>query len=200
MTDFAWNVPPEFNFARDVIDVLGHEDRVGLVTLDPQGVKREIHFPQIAAATRPLGGVPFRELGIAKGDRVIVLLPKIAQWLYAMIALDRLGAVVIPCSEQLRAKDLTFRANHGEASAIVAHASNSKEVDLLRATCPGLKTYLLVGADAPNWTSLDGSGREGRRVRGQPDARRTKWAYIGLHERHDERSQRRRADARVYVC
>ncbi len=154
MSTFAWNVPPAFNFARDVVDVLGSKDRVGLVALAADGAIDRIGFPEIAAATRRWADA-FRDLGIGKGDRVIVLLPKIPQWLYAMVALDRLGAVVIPCSEQLRAKDLAFRANHAEASAIIGHASNRAEVDLLRAACPHLRTYLLVGGEAPNWTLLD---------------------------------------------
>jgi acyl-coenzyme A synthetase/AMP-(fatty) acid ligase len=155
MASYAWNVPPEFNFARDVVDVLGHEDRLGLIALDAAGSAHEHTFPEIAATTRRWAEA-LRTMGIAKGDRVIVLLPKIPQWLYAMVALDRLGAVVIPCSEQLRAKDLAFRANHAGASAIIGHASNREEVDRLRELAPGLERYFLVGANAPNWLSLDG--------------------------------------------
>jgi len=176
VTAFAWNVPPAFNFARDVVDVLGNEDRTGLVALAAGGASRHIGFPQIAAATRRWAGA-FAELGIGAGDRVIVLLPKIPQWLYAMVALDRLGAVVIPCSEQLRANDLAFRANHAEASAIVGHASNREEVDLLRAACPGLRAYLLVGGEAARWISLDERVRSAAEFAGNP-TRAEEPAYI----------------------
>ncbi len=151
---FAWSVPPEFNFGRDVIDVLGREDRRGLLFVDAAGQRHESTFSEIAAATRRWAGA-LHELGIVKGERVVVLLPKIPAWLYAMTALIRLGAVVVPCSEQLRAKDLAFRANHSEATTIVAHVSNHAEVDLLRAQCPGVTRYLLVGGEAEGWTSLD---------------------------------------------
>ncbi len=167
MSTFAWNVPPAFNFARDVVDVLGNEDRTGLVALATDGAIERIGFPAIAAASRRWAGA-FRELGIGKGDRVIVLLPKIPQWLYAMVALDRLGAVVIPCSEQLRAKDLAFRANHAQARAIVAHESNREEVDLLRAVCPGLEAYLLVGGESSHWTSLDERAERATEFAGYP--------------------------------
>jgi acetyl-CoA synthetase/medium-chain acyl-CoA synthetase len=153
-TSFAWTVPPEFNFGRDVIDVLGKENRLGLLFVDAQGARHESTFREIATATRRWAGA-LRHLGIAKGERVVVLLPKIPAWLYSMTALDRLGAVVVPCSEQLRAKDLAFRANHSEATTIVAHVSNFAEVDLLRTQCPGLTRYLLVGGTAPGWTTLD---------------------------------------------
>ena len=60
-----------------------------------------------------------------------------------MVALDRLGAVVIPCSEQLRAKDLIFRANHSEATTVVGHASNQAEI----------ATEYVVEAPLPTGTS-----------------------------------------------
>jgi acetyl-CoA synthetase/medium-chain acyl-CoA synthetase len=151
---FVWSVPPEFNFGRDVIDTLGRENRRGLLFVDAQGERTEWTFPQIAAATRRWAGA-LRDLGIGKGERAVVLLPKIPAWLYAMVSLDRLGAVVVPCSEQLRAKDLAFRANHSEATTIVAHVSNSAEVDLMRSLAPGVTRYLLVGGEAEGWTGLD---------------------------------------------
>ena len=151
---FAWDVPASFNFGRDVVDVLGREDRRGLLFIDAAGGRTDVGFPAIAEATQRWAGA-FRDLGIAKGERVVVLLPKIPAWLYGMTALLRLGAVVVPCSEQLRAKDLAFRAVHSEATTIVAHVSNRAEVDALRADAPGLRRFLLVGGDAPEWTALD---------------------------------------------
>jgi acyl-coenzyme A synthetase/AMP-(fatty) acid ligase len=151
---FSWDVPAEFNFARDVVDALGREDRRGLLFVDALGARHDVGFPQIAAETRRWAAV-LRDLGIEKGARVVVLLPKIPAWLYAMVALDRLGAVVIPCSEQLRAKDLAFRANHSEASTVIGHASNQPEVDLMRELAPGVSRYLLVGGEAPDWIALE---------------------------------------------
>ena len=151
---FAWNVPTDFNFARDVVDVLGREDRRGLLFVAADGSRHDVSFPQIAETTQRWAGA-FAELGLAKGDRVVVLLPKIPAWLYAMTALLRIGAVVVPCSEQLRAKDLAYRAIHSEATTIVAHVSNAAEVDRLRAMAPGVTRYLLVGGERDGWTTLD---------------------------------------------
>ncbi|GAC1495136.1 MAG: acyl--CoA ligase [Vulcanimicrobiaceae bacterium] len=151
---FAWNVPPDFNFARDVVDVLGREDRLGLLFVSADGRREPISFPAIARATQCWAGA-FRDLGLVKGEPVVVLLPKIPAWLYAMVALDRIGAVVVPCSEQLRAKDLAYRATHSEATTIVAHVSNAAEVELLRPMAPGVTRYLIVGGERPGWISLD---------------------------------------------
>ncbi len=153
---FEWQVPAEFNFARDVIDSLGTSDgaRAGLLFLDAAKNRTSFTFGEIAAISQRYAGA-FTELGIKKGDRVIVLLPKIPGWLFAMLGLDRIGAVVVPCSEQLRAKDLSFRATHSEARAIVAHVSNAAEVDLMRGDAKTLDRFAILGGERANWTALE---------------------------------------------
>jgi acyl-coenzyme A synthetase/AMP-(fatty) acid ligase len=174
--NFAWDVPESFNFGRDVIDVLGRAPRRGLLFVAADGTRSDVGFPQIAETTQRWAGA-LRDLGIGKSDRVVVLLPKIPAWLYAMVALDRLGAVVIPCSEQLRAKDLAFRANHSEATTIVAHVSNAEEVDLMRPLAPGVTRYLLVGGQADGWTRLDDRAAVAEPFAGNP-THRDDMAYI----------------------
>jgi acetyl-CoA synthetase/medium-chain acyl-CoA synthetase len=174
--NFSWDVPPDFNFARHVVDELGKQDRRGLLFVDTAGVRREYGFPELAATTRRWAGM-LDELGVAKGERVVVLLPKIPEWLFAMVALDRLGAVVIPCSEQLRAKDLAFRAVHSEATTVVGHISNQPEVDLMRELAPGVSRYLLVGGEAPGWIGLEPLLANAQEIAGNPTAAE-EMAYI----------------------
>jgi acyl-coenzyme A synthetase/AMP-(fatty) acid ligase len=173
---FAWDVPATFNFARDVVDSLGGERRRGLLFVDAGGARADVSFPEIAALSRRWAGV-FRDLGIVKGERVVVVLPKIPAWLYAMLAALRIGAVAIPSAEQLRAKDLAFRANHSGAETIVAHASNRAEIDLMREQAPGVRRYLLVGGEAPGWTALDPLVPTAAEFAGNP-TRREDLAYI----------------------
>lgn len=153
---FEWQVPSQFNFARDVIDALAKAEpqRTGLLFLDSAKKRTAFTFAQIAATSQKYAAA-FREVGIGKGDRVIVLLPKIPGWLFSMLALDRLGAVVVPCSEQLRAKDLLFRANHSEARAIVAHVSNAAEVDAMRSDAKTLDRFAILGGERESWTALE---------------------------------------------
>ncbi len=153
---FRWDVPEAFNFGRDVIDVLGRDDRLGLVFLDAAGARHEHSFPAIAAATQRWARVLADE-GVVKDDRVMVVLPKSPDWLFAMVALLRLGAVAIPGPEQLRAGDLLFRAQHGEASAIVAAPTILAEVEPIRGRLPAGMRFLLSGGSARGWTSIDGA-------------------------------------------
>jgi len=172
----GWNVPPAFNFGRDVVDALGREDRRGLLFVRADGTRHDVSFPEIAARTQRWAGA-FRELGIGHGDRVVVLLPKIPAWLYAMVALNRLGVVVIPCSEQLRAKDLAYRAIHSEATTVVGHRTNAAEVDRIRPDAPGIARYLLVDGSAEGWLSLDERVTTAETFAGNP-TRSDDMAYI----------------------
>ena len=151
---FQWDIPADFNFARDVVDELGKSSRRGLLYVDTGGRKHDYSFAQIADESQRWAGA-LREHGIGHGDHVIVVLPKTPQWLFAMTALLRLGAVAIPGAEQLRAKDLLFRAVHGDATAIIALAANAAEVDAMRADAPNLTTFLLVGGECDGWTAIE---------------------------------------------
>jgi acetyl-CoA synthetase/medium-chain acyl-CoA synthetase len=153
LDSFVWDVPPQFNFARDVIDALALTGRRGLVYLDAAGARRDYSFAEISAASQAWAAA-LRDRGVGHGDRVVVILPKSPDWLFAMLALLRLGAVAIPGAEQLRTKDVLFRAVHGDATTVIAHVSNADEVDGIRADAPGVERYLLVGGERAGWTSL----------------------------------------------
>ncbi|HEX8806279.1 MAG TPA: AMP-binding protein, partial [Candidatus Aquilonibacter sp.] len=94
------NVPQRFNFARDVIDRLATEGRRGLVFVAADGSRREYTFAEISELSQKYAAA-LLDVGIDRNARVIVALPKIPQWLFVMLALDRLGAVAIPGAEQL---------------------------------------------------------------------------------------------------
>jgi acetyl-CoA synthetase/medium-chain acyl-CoA synthetase len=164
---FSWDVPAEFNFARDVVDELAKSDRRGLLFVDAAGQRHEYSFAQIADHSQRWAAA-LRDLGVGHGDHAIVVLPKTPAWLFAMTALLRLGAVAIPGAEQLRAKDLRYRAVHGEATTVIAPAANAAEIDAIRAEVPGVERYLLVGGERAGWTAVDALVAGARPFAGNP--------------------------------
>ncbi len=151
---FAWDVPADFNFARDVIDPLARQDRRGLLFVDTAGKRTEYTFAQIAEQSQKWAAV-LRDAGVRKGDRVIVVLPKMPAWLFAMLGLLRLGAVAVPGAEQLRAKDLLYRANHAGATVVIGHIGNAGEVEAIAADAPNVQRCLLVGGQREGWTPVE---------------------------------------------
>ncbi len=110
--------------------------------------------PQIADGTRRWAAV-LRDAGVRKGDRIVVVLPKVPDWLFCMVAALRIGAVAVPSAEQLRAKDLLYRANHSGATTVVAYAGNAAEFDAMRDDATTVRTWLLAGGERDGWTAVD---------------------------------------------
>ncbi len=114
------------NFARDVVQQ-APATRRALVELARDGSRREWSFGEVASRSAALSGTLTRA-GVARGDVVMTLIGNRPEWVLTMVACFRIGAVVLPCNEQLRAKDLRFRLNAAEPKLIVADERNAAEL------------------------------------------------------------------------
>jgi acyl-coenzyme A synthetase/AMP-(fatty) acid ligase len=106
------------NFARDVVDA-ADPGRLALVALARDGERREIAFGEVADRSARLAGA-LAARGVRRGDVVMTLVGNRPEWVYAMLACWRIGAVAQPCPEQLRAGDLRARIELVEPRAVVA--------------------------------------------------------------------------------
>ena len=82
--------------------------RTALVALDEEGGRREIAFGEVAEGSARLAAALVAR-GVAAGDVVMTIIGNRPEWVYAMVACFRIGAVALPCTEQLRGKDLAER-------------------------------------------------------------------------------------------
>ena len=121
------------NFARDVLERRPPED-LALLELAREGTRREWTFGEIADRTARLAGT-LRARGIGRGDVVMTLIGNRPEWAIAMCACFRIGAVVLPCTEQLRAKDLRLRIAVAQPSLILADERNRSELREARPRC-----------------------------------------------------------------
>ena len=118
--------PARFNFVRDVVE---RQDpaRLALRFCDREGSVEDLTFGQVGDRAARWAAV-LRSRGVAPGDRVLVLIGKTPEWHAVMLAALKVGAVAIPCSEMLRAKDLDFRVRHSGAGLLVADPGSQAEV------------------------------------------------------------------------
>jgi acyl-coenzyme A synthetase/AMP-(fatty) acid ligase len=114
------------NFARDVLDSLPPE-RLALVELSREGSRREWSFGEVSERSARLAGA-LASRGVRRGDVVMTLIGNRPEWVLAMLACFRLGAVVLPCTEQLRAKDLRLRLDIARPRLVVADERNRTEL------------------------------------------------------------------------
>jgi acetyl-CoA synthetase len=124
------------NFARDLVDAAAPE-RLALVALDRDGGRREWSSGDVARASGAMAGA-LAAHGVGRGDVVLTLVGNRPEWVLAMVACFRLGAVVLPCTEQLRARDLRLRLDIARPAAIVCDARNRGELDAAGTGCPVL--------------------------------------------------------------
>jgi acyl-coenzyme A synthetase/AMP-(fatty) acid ligase len=141
---FRWDVPPAFNFATDVVDVFAADrSRVALYWEDEAGRAARYTFWDIAVRSRRFANA-LRALGVGRGDPVLVMLPRIPEWQVACVGVLRAGALLVPCTASLRAKDIRFRAAHSGARAIVTTEAAVAEIESVRAECPQLGARIAV--------------------------------------------------------
>jgi acyl-coenzyme A synthetase/AMP-(fatty) acid ligase len=115
------------NFAGDVLERMPAE-RLALVELARDGTRREWTFAEVSERSARLAGT-LRAHGISRGDVVMTLIGNRPDWVIAMCACFRIGAVVLPCTEQLRAKDLRLRLAVARPSLILADERNRAELE-----------------------------------------------------------------------
>ena len=154
--DFKLDVPEHFNFAFDVVDKWA-EDRtkLALISLDPAGENAQHHtFWDLKVQSNRFANV-LKGLGVGKGTRAFVMLPRIPQWYVAMLGLMKVGAVPMPATTLCTPGDIEYRVNEAEATLAITDLENSDKVAEAAGNCPSLEHLLLVGDERKGWISYD---------------------------------------------
>jgi acetyl-CoA synthetase/medium-chain acyl-CoA synthetase len=134
-------VPEFFNFTGDIFDgwARSHPRNPALWCVDGvTGVEQRFTFQEFSRLGAQAANV-FRSKGVRRGDRVLVMLPRIWQWWAAMLGLTRLGAVPIPATLQLTPRDVAYRLKTARIHAVLTNADGLAKVEgfdgLCLATC-----------------------------------------------------------------
>jgi acyl-coenzyme A synthetase/AMP-(fatty) acid ligase len=129
------------NFARDVVDAAPPGNRA-MVEIDRQGRRREWTFGEVADRSARLAGT-LAARGAGRGDVVLTLIGNRSEWVLAMVACFRIGAVALPCNEQLRAKDLRQRLDAARPKLVVADERNASELSAAAPEQTGMGIILI---------------------------------------------------------
>src|SRR4051794_28161713 len=101
--------------------------QLALVALARDGRREEISFGEVSERSARLAGA-LLERGVGRGDVVVTMIGNRPEWVYAMVACFRIGAVVLPSTEQLRPNDLRARFEKVEPRAVVSDRRNLETI------------------------------------------------------------------------
>ena len=154
--DFQMEVPELFNFGFDVVDRWA-EDRtkLALISLDPTGQQSTLHtFWDLKVQSNRFANV-LRKFGVVKGDRVLVMLPRVPQWYVVLLGLIKIGAVPMPTTTLCTPSDIEYRVTQAEATLAITDTENSAKLEEASGNCPSLKSLMTVDGSKRGWVNYD---------------------------------------------
>ena len=141
-------VPDHFNFAYDVMDRWAEEqpNKLALLWTNAEGECSRFSFADLREQSNRAASY-FQQLGIGRGDMVMLILKRRYEFWLAMLALHTIGAVAIPATHMLTTHDIVYRNNRASIKAIICAGEEyiMQQVAGSRAESPTLKTLVSIG-------------------------------------------------------
>ncbi|MDL2220348.1 AMP-binding protein [Eubacteriales bacterium OttesenSCG-928-N14] len=156
--NFKIDIPENFNYAYDVLDVLAEKDPDGIamVWTNEAGDERIFTFAEMAVMSNKTANY-FKSLGVKKGDMVMLVLKRHYQFWFSILALNRLGAVTIPATNLLKEKDIKYRVEAANVDMIVCTCEGDVAAECEKALADSTHNPTLVIAKQPRegWHFFD---------------------------------------------
>ncbi len=146
--------PELYNIASELEQYKNETETVAIRWLDDVGNRRDISYKELIENSNQYAQA-LLNLGLQKGDRVLILLPRIPEAYMTYLACLKAGLVAIPCSEMLRKKDLIYRMHHSGAKGVVAYYKTTAEINLIDEDADALANKLIVGGQEEGWKSFE---------------------------------------------
>ncbi len=146
--------PDNFNFAYDVVDEIAaaEPDRRALLWCNPAGEEKIFTYGDLKYYSDKTANM-LRSKGIGKGDMVMVILKRHYQFWFTILALHKLGAVIIPATFMLQKHDIVYRANAATIKAVICTGDGdiAENVDEALPECPSIETRIMVNGKRDGW-------------------------------------------------
>ena len=150
--NFRIEVPENFNFGYDVVDAWAAEDpdKEAILWTNDKGKCIHFSYADLKKYTDQTASY-FQSLGIGHGDKVMLILKRRYEFWYSIIALHKLGAVVIPATHLLTKKDIVYRCNAASIKMIVMAGEEviTKHVIDAMPESPTVEKLVSIGPDIP---------------------------------------------------
>ena len=157
-TSIQFKNTENFNFAFDLVDALADKEpqKLAMLHIAQDKEERRFTFKDIKKASAQCANY-FKSLGIKKGDRVMLVLKRHYQFWFAMLGLNKLGAIAIPAPNQLQEHDFEYRFQAAGINTILCttDGNTAAQIELASKNCPDLKNFLIVNGKREGWRTFD---------------------------------------------
>ena len=147
-----------FNFAFDLVDALADKDpeKLAMLHISRDKTERRFTFKDLKKASNQCANY-FKSLGIKKGDRVMLVLKRHYQFWFAMLGLNKLGAVAIPATNQLQEHDFSYRFKAAGVKAIIctADGDTAHQADIAEKDYGEPLIKMIVNGEREGWRTFD---------------------------------------------
>jgi acetyl-CoA synthetase len=142
---FRWNVPARFNIAVSACDRWAADDpaRLAILHVQANGRSEQVSYGRLREMSNRLANV-LRAHGVARGDRVGIMLPQSPEVAAAHIAIYKLGAIALPIAVLFGPDALAYRLQDSGARALLTNAQGLAKLDAIRNEAPELACVLAV--------------------------------------------------------
>lgn len=149
--------PENFNFSYDIIDRYAKDcpEKRALVWCDDNGEEKTFTFADISVESKRAAYF-LSAAGIKKGDAVMLILRRRYEFWILMPALHRIGAIVVPATDQLLQKDIEYRTNAAEIKMIISYENPiiQSEIEKAMPASKTVKTLVTVGSERKGWVNF----------------------------------------------
>lgn len=156
-SSFSLEVPERFNAAVDIVDrrAAVTPGALALRMVSPDGlVASDYSFTDLKVRSDRMANF-LAGRGVAKGDRLFVMLPRVIGWYDALLGGIKLGAIPMPGTTQLKGKDIIYRLNRAGASVVVTDASGADVIGSVLDQCPSVELSVVMGSEVEGWVDGD---------------------------------------------
>lgn len=144
--------PEKYNLVSEMERFAQDPAKIALKWENEEGQTKEVTYENLLKNVNKIGNV-FIEKGLSKGDTVLVIVPRLIEAYQVYLAALKIGLVVIPSSELLRAKDLKYRITHGDVKGVISYHEYFEQFEGLDEMDNLVK--FVLGATAEGWFHLD---------------------------------------------
>ncbi|MCM3166613.1 acyl-CoA synthetase MbcS [Peribacillus frigoritolerans] len=144
--------PEHYNLVSEMERYAKDPGKVAVLWENETGDKKQLTYENLLKSANKIGNA-FKKKGLGKGDTVLIIIPRLVEAYQVYLAALKIGMIVIPCSEMLRAKDLQYRVNHGEVKGIISYHEYTDELNEIEGAESLLK--FSIGKRIENWLDLN---------------------------------------------